>query len=432
VTDADASTNDEPGARGRLFGVRPARLLLAAGAFHVVAACVAAAAKLPPFAPDAARFEGEAWELARRLTAEGLSSWLGAAGALVHVRLYSLSYAALGPLLGRTPLCAEPLNLILYLGTLWVVYRIGAAVFGARAGLVSAASVALWPSYLLHTTLPLKDPLSIACLLSLVLVCVTWLGRKLTPACGLATACAAVPPTLALASMKSNMWETLVLLVALGVLLLAACFVRARRVAYGNALCAALVVGFVFAAPQQETAVRVKDRLASEEAAASGGGLVWTLAGSRVAQRRAQFVILYKGSGSAIDEDVAFRDTSDIVRHLPRAAAIGLFAPFPSMWFGSGGHVGRGGRLVAGVETLLLYFVEALACFGLWRARREPAAWLIALFALASMLAMGLVVTNVGAAFRLRYPFMMLVLILCVGGVSSFAGRRAGASRGTH
>jgi hypothetical protein len=215
------------------------------------------------------------------------------------------------------------------------------------------------------------------------------------------------------------------LLVALGWLLLAVRFVRERRVAFGNALCAALVAAFVFAAPQHETSVRVRDRLASEAAAASGGGLVWTIAGSRAAQRRAQFVKVYSGSGSAIDEDVVFRNTSDILRHLPRAAAIGLFAPFPSMWFEPGKRVRLGGRLVAGIETLLLYFVEALACVGLWRARREPAAWLMLLFALGNMLAIGLVVTNVGAVFRLRYPFVMLVLILCVGGVRSLMRRRA-------
>jgi hypothetical protein len=318
----------------------------------------------------------------------------------------------------------------LYLGTLWLVYRIGAEVFDARAGIASAAAVALWPSYLTHTTLPLKEPLAIACLLSLVLVCVTWLGRKLTPARGLALACAAVPPTLVLASMKSNMWETLVLLVALGALLLVVRFVRARRVAFGNSLCAALVAAFVFAAPQHETSVRVRDRLAAEAASASGGGLVWTFAGSRVAQRRAQFVKAYRDGGSNIDEDVAFRDTSDILRHLPRASVVGLFAPFPPMWFEPGKRVGLGGRLVAGTETLLLYFVEALACVGLWHARREPAAWLMLLFALGNVVAIGLVVTNVGAAFRLRYPFMMLVLVLGVGGVRSLTGRRAATYRG--
>jgi hypothetical protein len=175
--------------------------------------------------------------------------------------------------------------------------------------------------------------------------------------------------------------------------------------------------------------VRVKDRLASEAAAAAGGGLFWTRAGSRIAARRAQFVKVYRGSGSAVDEDVAFRDTSDIILYAPRAAAVGLFAPFPSMWFGRGGRVGFGGRLLAGVEMLLLYLAAALACAGAWRARREPAAWLLLAFALANILALGLVVTNVGALFRLRYPFLILLLILCAGWAGRLTVRRAEARR---
>jgi hypothetical protein len=53
----------------------------------------------------------------------------------------------------------------------------------------------------------------------------------------------------------------------------------------------------------------------------------------------------------------------------------------------------------------------------------------MALVALANVLAIGLVVTNVGALFRLRYPFMMLMLVLAVGGLRSLAGRRGVAYR---
>ena len=433
MTAADASPAESRGGEGRLFGARPARLLLAAAALHVVVACLtfaAGRAGLPPldadgvFAHDAAAYHEQARELARRLTREGPASWLGAADAPPHVRLYSLSYAALGPVLGRSVLCAEPLNLLFYLTTLWLVYRIGAEAFGRRAGLISAAAVAVWPSFLLHTTQPLKDPLSVACVLALVLVCLTWLKRALTPARGLALGAAAAAPLFLLAGAKSNMWESLVLLVALGAGLMAVRFARERRVAFGNVLCAALVTAILFGAPQRQTSVRVKDRLASEASAAAGGGVFWTLAGARIAARRAQFVKVYRGSGSSVDEEIVFRDTPDILRHLPRAAAVGLFAPFPSMWFARGESVGLGGRFLAGAETLLFYLAAALACAGAWRARREPAAWLLLSFALANVVALGLVVTNVGAIYRLRFPFAMLVLILCASNERLFGSPR--------
>lgn len=129
-------------------------------------------------------------------------------------------------------------------------------------------------------------------------------------------------------------------------------------------------------------------------------------AGSRLAKARA----------SDIDSDEQFRGLGDMLRFLPRAAVIGFFAPFPNMWFQSG-NFGLAVRLVSGVETLTMYFLYVTVGFCLWRERRNATVWLLFLVAAIGMVALGLVVVNAGALFRIRYVFWMLLIVLAVEGV---------------
>ena len=121
--------------------------------------------------------------------------------------------------------------------------------------------------------------------------------------------------------------------------------------------------------------------------------------------------------GSKIDADVKLTSGTEIIRHLPRAIMVGLFAPFPNMWWQTGKEVGSGGRLISGFETLLTYMLECLALFGLWRGRRNPSVWFVFGFVALGAVALGLVVNNVGALYRLRYPFWTLMVILAAGGL---------------
>lgn len=109
-----------------------------------------------------------------------------------------------------------------------------------------------------------------------------------------------------------------------------------------------------------------------------------------------------KARASDIDSDVRFNGVGDMLRYLPRAAVIGFFAPFPSMWFQSG-NFGLAGRLVSGVETLAMYLLYVAIGFCLWRERKNAKVWFLFLVAAIGMVALGLVVVNAGALFRIRY-----------------------------
>ncbi len=80
------------------------------------------------------------------------------------------------------------------------------------------------------------------------------------------------------------------------------------------------------------------------------------------------------------------------------------------------------------METLLTYAIEGLALAGLWRARRELAAWLLFAIVVIGAVALGLVVSNVGALYRLRYSFWILIAVLAAGGVTHLFGRKSSSA----
>ena len=94
--------------------------------------------------------------------------------------------------------------------------------------------------------------------------------------------------------------------------------------------------------------------------------------GARIGQLRRKFIIEYPDAGSNIDSDVQLGTTADLIRYLPRATVIGFFAPFPNMWLATGNQVGSSGRLMSGLETMVMYAVEVLAIVALWGARKVP------------------------------------------------------------
>ena len=104
------------------------------------------------------------------------------------------------------------------------------------------------------------------------------------------------------------------------------------------------------------------------------------------------------------------------MRYAPRALAIGMFSPFPNIWFTVGQRVGRAGWALAAVETFCVYLIELLAVVGLWNARRRFAVWFLLMFALMGIGSLAIVTSNLGALFRLRYPFLLMVFVIGAGG----------------
>jgi hypothetical protein len=114
---------------------------------------------------------------------------------------------------------------------------------------------------------------------------------------------------------------------------------------------------------------------------------------------------------------VRFYSAADMVKFIPRALVIGFFAPFPNMWIQTGSF-GVAGRLLSGLETLAMYFLYLAAGFCLWRERRKLEMWFLFLVASTGILALGLVVVNAGALYRIRYVFWMMLIVIAARGLS--------------
>ncbi|HZN07841.1 MAG TPA: STT3 domain-containing protein [Pyrinomonadaceae bacterium] len=413
----------------------PVRLLIVAAAVHVAATItvfVIGHFQLLPgffdpngigttFAIDGATYQRLASQMATQWQNYGLGPWLDIKAPL-HCRLYSIPFAIAGRVVGHNVLAAEPLNLFYYLGTLSVVYLLGREMFNERAGLLAAAIVAVWPSFLMHSTQLIRDPLAILCFLALLLVMTLLLTHEFewAPALGLGIAGSLLVTVFWLA--RGNMWTAIVVAVALGLLMLGFRMIRERKFMAGNASVIMIVIVTMLLVPsrlESTTLGGVRPPVtplaipsASQPAPREG---VWTRTINQIKDRRAGFRF-YTAQKSNIQGDVQFESISDMVEFIPSAALIGFGAPFPPMWFEAGTY-GTAGRLLTGAETLVMYFLYGAVGVCLWRERRRLAMWLIFLTATVGIIGLGLVVVNVGALYRIRYVFWIMMITLAAQGI---------------
>jgi len=400
----------------------------------------------------------------------GVQAWLFA-NQSAHIKLYSLCYLVLGPLVGNNVLSAEPLNLGCYLAILILVFKIGKELFDQTAARAAAAAVAIWPSFLVHNAQILKDPICVVAMLSLVLVVAMWLTRELSWRMGLVTGMIGSTAIALIYATRAGFWG----LVTLGIILIGAVFmifreVRERSFFAGNMLSLLavllLALGAIFLnraslTPQDQVVLppemtnivpfkqnpavtliqptnqvspapvaEIAQRKENSASPLPGDGNNAQREAVPVVQpkrsrpialiqgMRDAFADKYKDSGTLIDPKVQFITTMDLVRYLPRAMEIGFLAPFPNTWLSKGRGVGLSGRILSGAEMLAAYILEALALFGVWRARQRLSTWFLFGVTLFGVTTLGLGIINLGALYRLRYGFFVLLIVLGMFGLT--------------
>jgi hypothetical protein len=219
----------------------------------------------------------------------------------------------------------------------------------------------------------------------------------------------------------------------LGIILLIVRHLREKRFFAGQIVHAVILSLAIVMIPQSQTVKSQQRREADIGRPLLAETVAQLPVSERIEKRRQAFANLKQtrtgSTASNIDSDVQFDTVADLIAYLPRAAAIGFFAPFPNMWFRQGAQVGRTGRLLSGFETLITYLLEALALVGLWQARKNLAAWLLAFTTVSGLTALGLIVSNIGSLYRFRYPFLMIIIIFAAGGAGHLMQSRAGRQR---
>ena len=428
------------------------RLLALAGVFHLAVTTLVFAlgrANIFPglfnkdgigaFAPDSPVYLEHVVTLVHELKQAGITGWTSAPFPL-HSKLYSLSFAAFGPLVGFNILAAEPLNLLCYLTIIFSVYKLGNEISGPRTGRLAAIIVALWPSLLLHTTQILKDPLFIALLLGVFCLCTYLITRLISLTRGVGAALFGGVLGISLWLLKPDQWALPLMVIALGAGFQCLRVIRAKRAVAGNLVGSiallAIAFGITLLGPRLISRYRAPDphpllttsRAEVDQATGvtepqqnlrvkppSRSSPPLTKLRERIAWARYLFVS-YPGTTSNIDTEVRLESWREIIRYLPRATQIGLFAPFPNMWLGTGAQVGRSGRMLSGFETLMSYVFISCSVWSLWRRRDHLAIWFLLTIATLSVIALGLVAANIGALYRMRYPFWILLIIVGVDG----------------
>jgi hypothetical protein len=416
----------------------PSRLLIVAALFHVLVTLTVFTlgrnALMPDafdangtavsFASDAAGHRDDAEMLGQHLRRGQFGSWFNSSYPF-HVKLHSIGFGIFGGLLGPSILAAEPVNLLCYLGILILTWRLGDEAIGRPAGLLAAFTVALWPSFLLHTTQLLKDPLFILEMLGLILIIVRLLTRTYSWRESLLTGFVAGAVAAMLWKTRSDLWPVLIATLLLGFVALTFRQLQLKSLRPANLGAMALLITLTAAAmlwlPTHRDADSPRQnlrRVSQHFSVQKQSDLHWWQVGAYVGILRQRFITTYPGSTSNIDTDVSLANNADLLRYLPRAALIGFFAPFPKMWFESGESVGRFGRVVSGLEMLLIYAIEVLALFGLWQWRRRLSVWFLFSVAATGTFALGLVVANIGTLYRLRYVFLILLIVIAAGGIA--------------
>ncbi|MBM3145593.1 MAG: glycosyltransferase family 4 protein [Chloroflexi bacterium] len=337
--------------------------------------------------------------------------------AELNTRLYSLSFAVLSPILGSSIIAAEMANLIYYLAIVYFVYSLGKEIFSHPVGMIASITVGLWPSFLIHTTQLLKTPLLVASTLAVLLANI-YLFREKFPSRGFLIngAFYVVSVIVLLELVEGSLREPLIIVIILiGLLMLGIQKIfglrpQARALTGAIILMVGILLGIYFVMPGFGGAQSYFDLVLqqADSAAVQIGGL------------RQRFVEMYPLAGSNIDTQYDIHDLDSLVRYFPRAAVIGFFAPFPNMWFEKG-MIGISPRVLSGVEALLMYAVQALALLGIWRERKNISAWYLVSVAVVGVMMLGLIVLNIGALFRMRYAFWIIMIVLGAGGFHHIA-----------
>jgi len=363
------------------------------------------------FAIDGKTYHQVAIELVSEWKTNGFMAWLKTKAPL-HSRLHSISFMMFGWLLGYNILSAEPLNLFYFLGILSCIYFLGRELFDAQIGVLAAAIVSVWPTFLLHSTQLIRDPLSIACLLALMLVLTMLLGREFVGAQAVLLGIAGAILVTVFWLARGNMWNVVIVAVAITVVMLAARMFRARKFVKGNVFAMLLIIVAMVVVPSRLESTTLPG-VRPPSTTLTIPSTIKQMSGRRAGFRS------YTSQASNIDEDVQFNSTGDVIRYLPRAFVIGFFAPFPNMWI-EVGSFGRAHRVLSGVETFAMYFLYLAAALCVWRERRNLKMWLLLLVATIGMVALGLVVVNAGALFRIRYVFWMMMIVLAARGLLDY------------
>lgn len=345
----------------------------------------------------------------------------------IHTRIFVLFFKIFSFIFGENIFAFEFINLTVFLSILFLIYKIGENCFDTQTGLISAFAVNFFPSFLLHTTQPLRDQFYVLFFLAIIFLLLQIFDKKLQLKESLFYLLGFFALFLMIWLIRDGaillylavIFITLFLLILKNLKTLLT--IRFNLLLMIILLVSLGVTPFVFNQILPRKALTSFQKYQTErdfttQQKADGKDPLT----AKINVIRFRFNNTYTGgSGSDIDENVLFDSWLQVFAYFPRAFEIGLFAPFPNMWLSEGKFYGNFGRLAAGLETLLMYFVYALAIMAIYYYSRSIKSWFLLLICVTGVLSLGLVVVNIGTLYRTRYILWLFFIILGVKGLLS-------------
>ena len=128
----------------------------------------------------------------------------------------------------------------------------------------------------------------------------------------------------------------------------------------------------------------------------------------KIANLRMRFVKSYEHA-SSLDRHVLFESDQEVIAYLPRALQISYFVPFPNTWFSNYGKTGKG-RLVGAFELSCMTLLMIWGVYAWLKRGWSKEVSLLLLIITVAYAALGLVISNGGALYRMRFAFWILWL----------------------
>ena len=372
--------------------------------------------------------------------------WAGDTTSVVqypHVRLIALMYFVFSP----SPIAFAPVNALTWVATVFSVYALARLVMPGHRNVAAVGAMVffLMPTYLLQTTQLLKDPLFTFGISFILFVLVRLLNGMFSwkvISFGLLAyfLCIVIRPymQIPLAFMIYAVFTIMLLKnpeYRKQIILAASVFFV---LLYADLNEARSPKGHVAASLDYSAAISNKAASSGKSGASSGNSRP-SFEGSDSPDNESSKALmsLYDLStyfdylatyfqrlrtglysyeaGSHIDEDVVFENWIGASAYLPRAFLVGLLSPFPSEWLEPAQSAGKGSRLLAGVEMAFLYVIfTGFVVFMFCKTPTLRVRVFLLMFSLAFLVLLGMVVPNEGAIYRMRYPYLLPIIL---GGV---------------
>ncbi len=337
----------------------------------------------------------------------------------IHIRIFAPFFKVFSSIFGANIFCFELINILVFVTILFLIYKIGENCFNAQTGLIAALTVNFLPSFLIHTTQPLRDQFYILLLLAIVFVFLRIFDKQLSVKGFMSYLVGSLALFLMIWLVREGAILLYISIILLALFLMIIKNLKNLLSVRFNLLLALLLLIFVGATPYIFTPLLPQKALTSIEKFNREKNFTIRQKSekdpltARINVIRFRWNNSYSGqSGSDLDRDVLFESWGQVLAYLPRALAIGFFAPFPDMWLAEGKFYGGFGRLAAGLETLFMYFVYALAIVTIYYYSRSIKTWFLASICVVGVLSLGLVVVNIGTLYRTRYVLWLFLIIL--------------------